>query len=186
MLAAAMAAGAAPSAALAQGDARARMRPEDAARLAQWRDEVQNIYINLNPGNFTGISPLTVRQMLDRQPAALNAAALPGTWRCRNVQFSMTGAFGYPPFQCRIRATPDGLFFEKISGSQRLSGMLLPDDPQSLVLLAGATVNQEPQRRYLGDGNDNDVVGRLTQTGRNQLMLIVTGRHGPQLYELTR
>jgi hypothetical protein len=176
------------TAAAAQTDWRARIRAEDGARLERWATDVQEIYVNLQPREFVDISPLTVRQMLDRAPVALDARALPGAWRCRNVQFGRNGVYGYPAFQCRIRATPQppGLFFEKTSGSQRLSGLLYPDDAQHLVLLGGATVNQEPQRPYRGDGNENDVVGRLTQTGPNRLLLIVTGAYGPQLYELTR
>jgi hypothetical protein len=170
----------------AQGDGRAPMRAEDSARLERWASDVQDIYVELNPGDFVGISPLTVRTMLDRPPVALDQRLLAGDWRCRSVQFSRQGAFGYPPFQCRIRATPAGLFFEKTSGSQRLSGLLYPDDAQHLVLLGSATANQDPQRSYRGDGNENDVVGRLYQTGRNRLMLIYTGSRGPQLYEMTR
>ena len=167
-------------------DWRARMRAEDGARLERWASDVQQIYVGLQPGDFVGISPLTVRQMLDRPPTALDQRALAGEWRCRSVQFSPQGTFGYPPFQCRIRQTPSGLFFEKTSGSQRQSGLLYPDDAEHLVLLGATSVNQEPQRSYRGDGNENDVVGRLYQTGRNRLMLIYTGSHGPQLYELTR
>ena len=172
--------------AAAAQDWRGRMRAEDGARLARWASDVQEIYVGLQPGDFVGISPLTVRQMLDRPPIALDQRALAGAWRCRSVQFSRQGAFGYPPFQCRIRQTPPGLFFEKTSGSQRLSGLLLPEDAEHLVLLGGTSVNQEPQHGYRGDGNEYDVVGRLYQTGRDRLMLIYTGSHGPQLYELTR
>jgi hypothetical protein len=186
MLAVGVLAGGVATDARAQSDGRARMRAEDSARLDRWASDVQDIYVELNPGDFVGISPLTVRSMLDRPPVALDQRQLAGDWRCRSVQFSRQGAFGYPPFQCRIRATPAGLFFEKTSGSQRLSGLLYPDDEQHLVLLGGTTANQDPQRSYRGDGDANDVVGRLYQTGRNRLMLIYTGSRGPQLYEMTR
>ncbi len=172
--------------ALAQADWQARIRAEDRARLDRWASDVHDIYVQLQPREFHDISPLVVRQMLDREAVALDQRALPGNWRCRNVQFGQRGAFGYPAFQCRIRQTPQGLFFEKTSGSQRLSGLLHPDGALHLVLLGGATVNQEPQRDYRGDGSRDDVVGRLYQTGRNRLMLIFTGGYGPQLLELTR
>jgi hypothetical protein len=172
--------------AAAAQDWQARIRAEDRARLDRWASDVHDITVQLQPGEFHDISPLAVRQMLDRPPVALDARALPGTWRCRNVQFSRNGTFGYPAFQCRIRPTPQGLFFEKTSGSQRVSGLLYADDAQHMVLLGGATVNREPQRAYRGDGSRDDVVGRLYQTGRNRLMLVFTGGYGPQLYELTR
>jgi len=182
----ALAALCAAGAAAAQADWQARIRADDRARLERWAGDVHDIYVQLQPAEFHGISPLTVRQLLDREAVALDLRALPGNWRCRNVQFGQRGVFGYPPFQCRIRQTPQGLFFEKISGSQRLSGQLYPDGAQHLVLLGGATVNQDPQRDYRGDGNREDVVGRLYQTGRNRLMLVFTGGYGPQLFELTR
>lgn len=174
------------AAAAAQADWRARIRAEDGERLARWASGVHAIMVDIQPGEYYDISPLTVRRLLDAQAGPLDARALPGNWRCRNVQIGQRGVFGYPPFECRIRQTPQGLFFEKVSGSQRLSGLLYPDDAQHLVLLGGATVNQEPQRSYRGDGNQDDVVGSLYATGRNRLLLTFTGFHGTQLYELTR
>src|SRR5438046_1345242 len=96
-------------------DGRTRIRAEDGTRPERWARGVQDIYVELNPSAFVGISPLTVRNMLDRPAVALDQRLLAAEWRCRSVQFSRQGAFGYPPFQCRIRATPQGLLFEKTS-----------------------------------------------------------------------
>jgi len=160
------------------------MRAEDRAALDAWRASVDGNVAKIAPADYYGIRPDELRRLLALRPGTLDPRALPGRWRCRNVQISQSGVFGYPPFACAIRQTPQGLFFEKTAGSQRLSGMLYPDDGTRLVLLGGATVNQEPQRSYAG-GNENDVVGALFAVSRNQLMLIFTGRYGTQFYEMT-
>lgn len=188
LLAAALAA----TALLAAADAPAQqptwqalIRAEDRARLDAWHSTVFGNIARIAPGNYYAITPAELRQLISQQPGALDERALVGNWRCRSVQIPSAGVFAYPPFACAIRQTPQGLFFEKTAGSQRLSGLLYPDGGARLVLLGGATVNEEPQRAYVG-GAPDDVVGTLIAVSRDRAMLRYTGQTGPQLYEMTR
>ncbi len=161
------------------------IRAEDRARLDAWHSTVFGNVARIAPGNYFAITPVELRRLLSQQPGALDERALVGSWRCRSVQVPAAGVFAYPPFACAIRQTPQGLFFEKTAGSQRISGLLYPDGGARLVFLGGATVNEEPQRGYAGGAAD-DVVGTLISISRDRAMLHYTGQTGPQLYEMTR
>lgn len=161
------------------------IRAEDRARLEAWRTVVHGNVARIAPRNYFAITPAELRNLLSLQPGQLDERALAGNWRCRSVQIPESGVFAYPPFACAIRQTSQGLFFEKTAGSQRISGLLFPDGGARLVLLGGATVNEEPQRAYTG-GAANDVVGTLISITRDQALLLYTGNTGPQLYDMRR
>lgn len=76
---------------------------------------------------------------------AVDEKGLLGDWKCRSTQADQYGIYRYPNFQCRIRRTDRGLFLEKTSGSQRVSGYLFREGTQRYVFLGGATVNDEPR-----------------------------------------
>lgn len=187
-----LAAAFAATALLAAADATAQqptwqsiVRPEDRARIEAWRTVVHGNVARIAPANYFAITPAELRNLLSLQPGPLDERTLPGSWRCRSVQIPQSGVFAYPPFACAIRQTPQGMFFEKTAGSQRVSGLLYPDGGARLVLLGGATVNDEPQHAYVGGGQD-DVVGTLIAVSRDRALLLYTGRTGPQLYDMTR
>ncbi|MDF5866080.1 DUF4893 domain-containing protein [Pseudomonas aeruginosa] len=80
---------------------------------------------------------------------AVDEKGLLGDWKCRSTQADQYGIYRYPNFQCRIRRTDHGLFLEKTSGSQRVSGYLFREGARCYVFLGGATVNDEPQVAFV-------------------------------------
>ena len=95
--------------------------------------------------------------------------------------------------RCRVRRAGDGLFFEKLTGSQRVSGFLYPRDGTSFVLLGGATVNEEPQRRYTSDGGapaevlQHNRAGLVTKVGLGRLRIVFPQEIGQfEVLDLTR
>jgi hypothetical protein len=116
-----------------------------------------------------------------------------GDWRCRSIQVQPLGIFGYPFFRCRVQRRGDDLFFEKLTGSQRVSGLLFARDASAFVLLGGATVNNDPQRRYVGDTNETpDILqhnraGLVTRIGAARLRIVFPADDGVfEVYELIR
>ncbi|MDF5940159.1 DUF4893 domain-containing protein [Pseudomonas aeruginosa] len=99
---------------------------------------------------------------------AVDEKGLLGDWKCRSTQADQYGIYRYPNFQCRIRRTDRGLFLEKTSGSQRVSGYLFREGTQRYVFLGGATVNDEPQVAFSGLAHgapaESDVVALLRRT----------------------
>lgn len=76
--------------------------------------------------------------IMQATPVSVTAASLRGNWRCRTIKaggpYLSFVVYGW--FSCRISQTPDGLYFEKLSGSQRQTGYIYPRDETSWVLLA--------------------------------------------------
>jgi hypothetical protein len=144
-------------------------------------------------GTPYGIKTADVLALLRAPAHPVAERDLVGDWRCRSVQVNMLGIFAYPYFRCRVRETGEGLFFEKLSGSQRVSGVLHKRDAQSFVLLAGATVNNEPQRAYQGDTRaaaeelEHNQAGILTRSGAARLRVVFPADNNAfEVYELLK
>lgn len=130
---------------------RAIISEEDLARLEARDEALKTAWSQTTP------TPDVIEQLADTE-VLLNAPAVPalsadltGDWRCRTTkiggEFATFVRYGW--FHCRVTKRADGTyFFEKISGSQRVSGVLYDDSPTRFVLLGGSTVNEEPQIPY--------------------------------------
>ncbi len=117
----------------------------------------------------------TIRAVLDPAPEAIGEGALAGKWRCRTIKLGgLTPDVVYSWFNCRISHRDGGLFFEKVTGSQRVAGMLYPREEGGYVLLGALSVGNEPPHRYSGnhesagaEATPDDAVGVLSATGSN-------------------
>ncbi len=91
-------------------------------------------------------------KVMDAETKPVNDADLLGWWACRTIKVGgkFAGLVVYSWFDCKVSVRDGFLFFEKRSGSQRLSGRLYQDGPDRRVLLAAPTYNDEPQRTYSG------------------------------------
>lgn len=117
----------------------------------------------------------------------IEGEALLGDWKCRTIKlggkFSSLIIYGW--FKCRISIAKDGLFFEKLSGSQRTSGYLRPVYPETgeglpvrYIYLGAAHYGGDPKGKYGGPSNtlrrvseNRDDPGILEAIGRNRLRL---------------
>ena len=117
----------------------------------------------------------TIHAVLDPAPEAIGEGALAGRWRCRTIKLGgLTPDVVYSWFNCRISHRDGGLFFEKVTGSQRVAGVLYPREDGGYVLLGAASVGNEPPHRYSGnhesagaEATPDDAVGVLSATGTN-------------------
>lgn len=119
---------------------------------------------------------LNLYRIVLEEPEPLSESALVGTWRCRSAQLDAEFFYAYPDFKCVVRTTPQGLFLEKTSGSQRISGYLMRQDDSHYVFAGGASVNAEPQVSYSGLAGalprESDVVGLLRSAPDGFVVLI--------------
>lgn len=121
----------------------------------------------------------TIRSVMDAEGSGVSEGAIEGTWRCRTIKMGgMTPSVVYSWFRCRIRDTRNGLYFEKVTGTQRLSGYLDGYDGGRMLLLASMTVNNERPRPYSGGNTGvgaptthSDTVGVLSRIGPNRLRI---------------
>ncbi|MCE8000219.1 MAG: DUF4893 domain-containing protein [Rhodobiaceae bacterium] len=119
-------------------------------------------------------------KVMDAETKPVNDADLLGWWACRTIKVGgkFSGLVVYSWFDCKVTVRDGFLFFEKRSGSQRLSGRLYQDGPDRRVLLAAPTYNDEPQRAYSGpeggitNPQRQDKVGVLSQLADGRLKVV--------------
>ncbi len=187
--------GAAGSAAAQTGQPWERIAtPSDVQRLETGPNRLaEDVAAAAQRGKVDGITLPAVMELMRAVAQPLAGRDLIGDWRCRSIQIDTLGIFGYPPFRCRVRQAGDGLFFEKLTGSQRVSGILYPRDGVSFVLLGGATVNEEPQRRYTSDSRapaealQHNRAALVTKVGPRRLRVVFPQEGGQfEVLDLTR
>lgn len=151
---------------------------------AGWQDDATpfdaNRLAKLDQARAQGLSEAqaggdmdTIRAVLDPAAQALSEEALAGHWRCRTIKLGgLTPDIVYGWFACRISRKDGNLHFEKLTGSQRLSGRLYPDDTGGYVFLGAWNVKGEPFHHYSGNhasagavATPDDAVGVFSATG---------------------
>jgi hypothetical protein len=156
------------------------------AAQAGWQEDATPFDVNrlskLDESRAKGLSEAqagadmgTIHAVLDPAPQAIGEGALAGKWRCRTIKLGgITPDVVYGWFACRISRRGGGLFFEKITGSQRIAGQLYPREEGGYVLLGALSVGNEPPHRYSGnhesagaEATPDDAVGVLSATGSN-------------------
>jgi hypothetical protein len=149
---------------------------DDMRRLRTWREAfVQGLAEARAGGNEASIA---AEGALLEPDAALDAPALrAGSYRCRTLKLgsaeNATLAFvAYPPFDCRVTVQGDVARFEKLSGSQRPTGLLYPGGARRQVFLGTLVLGDET--RALGYGRDalRDMVGAVERVGPQRWRLI--------------
>lgn len=111
--------------------------------------------------------------------AALSDVAPPtGDYRCRTVKLGSQGGedgLGYVIygwFACRIEQTPRGLEFTKLTGSQRPSGLLFPENDRHMLMLGSMALAQEPAANSYGRNPERDLVAVLERVGEARWRLV--------------
>lgn len=102
-----------------------------------------------------------------------------GDYRCRTVKLgSQFGDEGlgyvvYGWFACRIEETPRGLKLTKLTGSQRPSGLLFPENDRQMVLLGSMALASEPPANSYGLKPERDLVAVLERIGERRWRLAI-------------
>lgn len=112
-------------------------------------------------------------------PDAARPSVIPpaGDYRCRTVKLGSQGGedgLGYVVyswFACRIEPTPNGLKFTKLTGSQRPSGLLFPEDDRRMILLGSMALAEEPAANSYGQRPDRDLIAVLERIGERRWRL---------------
>jgi hypothetical protein len=123
-----------------------------------------------------GASPVqlgAIHEVLDPAGGPISARELEGEWQCRQMKLGgLAPAMVYSWFNCRVRQTRYGLYFEKYTGTERMSGYLEPFDGGRLVLMGAISAGDQRPKPYSGGnagfGNvstSSDVVGVVSAIG---------------------
>lgn len=143
-------------------------------RDAAWSLALEQARRQPGSGDLAGLGDLI------KQRAAQDAVTPPpGDYRCRTVKLGSQGGedgLGYVVygwFACRIEATPRGLKFSKVSGSQRPSGLLFPEDDRHMLMLGSMALAAEPPANSYGRRPDRDLVAILERIGDRRWRLVM-------------
>ncbi len=118
-------------------------------------------------------------ELIDPGAARPGVAPPPGNYRCRTVKLGSQGGeegLGYVVygwFACRIEDTSAGLKFTKLTGSQRPSGLLFPENDRAMVLLGSMALGQEAATNAYGLNPDRDLAAKLERIGEARWRLVV-------------
>ena len=117
--------------------------------------------------------------LIDPGAARPGAAPPVGAYRCRTVKLGSQGGeegLGYVVygwFACRIEQTPRGLKFTKLTGSQRPSGLLFPENDRHMLMLGCMALAQEPAANSYGRNPERDLVAVLERVGDARWRLVL-------------
>ena len=149
---------------------RDRYRRRDAA----WDLALQQARRQPGSGDLSSLG-----ELIEPEAARPGVAPPAGNYRCRTVKLGSQGGedgLGYVVygwFACRIEDTPRGLKFVKVTGSQRPSGLLFPENDRQMLLLGSMSLAQEPPANSYGQNLDRDLVAVLERIGEARWRLAI-------------
>ncbi|MCG7360640.1 DUF4893 domain-containing protein [Roseomonas sp. ACRSG] len=112
-----------------------------------------------------------LNQVMKGQAAALPAARMVGEWRCRILKLGGTPPLVvYADFKCRIADDTEGLRLEKITGSQRTSGLFYDIEGRRLGYAGAEAWGNERPLQY-GQDMQRDQVGYLVPLSADRMRL---------------
>lgn len=153
----------------------------DRSRLRDWRTSFVDA---LEAARKSGHSAEIAREGPLLQPdAAVGGGPIPnGTYRCRTIKLGAKASglldyIAYPSFTCRVRATGRTQGFKKLSGSQRLVGVIFPNDQMRQVLLGTLVLGDEPRALQYGQDEMRDVAAFVERIGPQRWRLVMPDPH---------
>ncbi|MCD8236030.1 MAG: DUF4893 domain-containing protein [Prevotellaceae bacterium] len=157
-----------------------KVKPDDVGCIMHARQKALTI-LDALPDNVCGIQDRNVvKALLTAKPASIDTDNLSRFPRVRSIQV-MDGIFIYPYFSCHFRKEDSQWYFHKTTGSQRKSGYLYENSPESMVFLGGWTVNNDPLTTY---NCDNGVAGTLYQLSDNHLIMLFIDPERDNTFEI--
>ncbi len=159
--------------------------PSDYGVLARDRNIAWEALSTLTPKSYGYAEKNMVEKLVNAKTYPITPKDMIGFRRVRSIQIdARDGIFSYPYFNCRFKKADGKVFFEKTTGSQRKSGYVYQNSPESLVFLGGWSVNDDPQTGY---DSTNSAVGKVYKIGpRKAIMIFPTEEDRVEIYELTK
>lgn len=153
--------------------------------LSRDRNIAWDVLSTLSSESYGYAEKNMVEKLLNAKPCHITPEDMIGFRRVRSIQIdARDGIFSYPFFNCRFKNVGGKMFFEKTTGSQRKSGYVYQNTPESLIFLGGWSVNDDTRTQY---GSDNSVAGTLYMIShRRAIMIFPTEEGRVEIYELTK
>lgn len=157
-------------------DWRRQAQPRDVARLDAlgdaWAEALESVR---GGGHAPSVAAAGV--LLDSRPGGEGAQPTAGNYRCRSLRLGTTvpdtpAFIAYPPFRCRVRIEGGATIFEKINGSQRTAGVILPGTPTRSVLIGTEALGNEAGFPAYGADAARDRIAAVERVGPDRWRLV--------------
>lgn len=110
--------------------------PTDYSILSLDRQIAQDVLKTVMPSSYGYDEKRSVEKLLNARTYPISPVDMIGFKRVRSIQIdARDGIFSYPYFRCLFSESAGKVFFEKITGSQRKSGYIYQNTPESLIFL---------------------------------------------------
>jgi hypothetical protein len=153
----------------------------DRSRLRDWREAFTEA---LDAARKAGYSAEIAREGALLEPdAALGGGPIPsGMYRCRVSKLGAKNSglldyVVYGSFACRISPRGQVQSFTKLGGSQRLVGVIFPNDALRQVLLGTLALGDEPRALQYGQDETRDVAAFVERIGAHRWRLVMPEPH---------
>jgi hypothetical protein len=161
----------------------------DAVRLSQWRDAWMKA---LAAARTAGASDRIAAEGPLLQPDValpLQAPPPPGAYRCRTIKIGaksegLLNYVDYPWFDCHITDDRGLLRFSKLNGSQRPTGIVLPQTDKRMVFLGTLQLGDETNVLAYGRDRERDMAGLLERIGDRRWRLVLPYPHFESLIDV--
>lgn len=153
---------------------------DDRSRLRDWR---KSFVEALDAARKSGHSAEIAREGPLLDPDAAIGGSIPnGMYRCRVIKLGArsTGLLdyvAYGTFTCRIRQSAQVQDFRKLSGSQRLVGVIFPNDALRQVLLGSLVLGDEQRAIQYSQDQTRDVAAFVERIGPDRWRLVMPEPH---------
>ncbi|MCW3835876.1 DUF4893 domain-containing protein [Sphingomonas canadensis] len=102
----------------------------------------------------------------------------PGGYRCRVFKLGAAGTAmreftAYPAFRCKISDEGGMASFQKLTGSQRPTGLLFPDDGTRMVFVGTLMLGDETAPLRYGADPQRDMIGYVDRIGERRWRLVL-------------
>lgn len=153
--------------------------------LSLAREKALEVLSTISPNSYGYAEKGEVEKLLSAKTLSITPKEMIGFRRVRSIQIAARdGIFSYPYFNCLFKEIDGKVFFEKTKGSQRKSGYLYQNMPESLIFLGGWSVNDDPQNAY---GSENSVAGTVYKIGMHKaIMIFPTENNRVEIYEFIK
>ena len=153
----------------------------DRERLRDWRTAFTRA---LAQARTAGHSADIAREGRLLEPdAAIGPAPIPnGRYKCRVIKVGaknpgLLDYVAYPAFSCRVSQEKELQGFNKLSGSQRPSGVIFPADPLRQLFLGTMVLGDERRAMQYGRDRDRDLAAWVERIGARRWRMIFPYPH---------
>lgn len=157
-------------------DWRTLATPYDRQRLRDWRKAWMAALPQARAADAAGVA---AQGALLKPDLSLDGATPPaGDYRCRVVKLGakangMSGYTAYPAFACRVGSADGVATLEKLTGSQRPVGRILPNPGNRAVFLGTLVLGDERGAMRYGIDQGRDMAGWVERIGPERWRVVL-------------